>query len=180
MNDVLRSLLLEHDHIRKMLICFDGQLALFERAEPADYDILSDSLAYCKDYLDVWHHPREDRLFEALRQRSPAKAGPLVELDGQHKELARRTAQVVRVFRDVSERGAVRLREDLVRAARELSEAYRHHIAWEEAHFFPALDQTLADEDWHAAQNDAREGGADADSVRNRYPALFRAIEETV
>jgi hemerythrin-like domain-containing protein len=180
MNEVLRSLLLEHEHMRAMLICFDEQLAVFERAEQPDYEILSDSLAYCKDYLDVWHHPREDRLFDLLQQRHPGKAASLADLDDQHRELARRTVQVVRVFRGVAERGAVSLRADLVRMARELSEAYRHHIAWEETRFFPVLERLLEDEDWRAAQNDASLGGPVADPVRNRYPALFRAIEEKV
>jgi hemerythrin-like domain-containing protein len=180
MNNVLQSLLIEHEHIRKMLVCFDGQLAVFERAGQPDYDILSDSLAYCKDYLDVWHHPREDRLLELLRQRDAGKAGSLAELDDQHKGLARSTMQVVRVFKDVAERGAVRLREDLLRSGRELSSAYRHHLAWEEAHFFPALDRALEPGDWEVAQSDASKGEAAAHAVRERYTALFRAIEETV
>jgi hemerythrin-like domain-containing protein len=180
MNNVLRALLIEHEHIRKMLICFDEQLAVFERAEPPDYDILSDSLAYCKDYLDVWHHPREDRLLGLLRQRDAGKVNSLAELDDQHKGLARNTVQVVRVFKDVAERGAVRLREDLLRSGRELANAYRHHLTWEEAHFFPALDRTLEPGDWDVAQSDAARGEAAANAVRNRYPALFRAIEEKV
>ena len=69
MNDVLQSLLSEHDHMRKMLNIFDQQLAIFEKADQPDYEVLSESLAYCKDYLDVWHHPREDRLLDLLRAR---------------------------------------------------------------------------------------------------------------
>ncbi len=180
MNEVLTSLLIEHEHIRKMLVCFDAQLAVFERAEPPDYDILSDSLAYCKDYLDVWHHPREDRLLDLLGRRDAGKAASLAELDDQHKGLAKCTVQVVRVFKDVAERGAVRLREELLRSGCELSNAYRHHLAWEEANFFPALDRTLEPDDWGVAQSDASRCEAAAHAVRNRYPALFRAIAEKI
>lgn len=179
MNDILEALIHEHEHVRRMLDCFDEQLAVFERAGSPDYDVLSDSLAYCKDYLDVWHHPREDRLLEVLRQRNSAEAAALAELGDQHKDLATRTLGMVRVFRDVAERGAVHLREGLLRAGRELSVAYRRHLSWEEAHFFPTLDRTLEPDDWEAARRDASQGEAAARAVRNHYPALFMAIQET-
>jgi len=179
MNDVIQSLLSEHDHMRKMLTSFDEQLAIFENAEQPDYDVLSDSLAYCKDYLDVWHHPREDRLLDLLQERDASKARPLQELDGQHRELAANTSRVVRVFKDVAERGAVHLREDLVRSGRELSGAYRHHILWEEAHFFPVIEKALEAADWEVARHEMAQAAQAIDpvSVRHRYPALFGAIE---
>jgi hemerythrin-like domain-containing protein len=180
MNDVLENLLREHEHVRGMLVRFDEQLTEFEKAGSPDYDILSGSLAYCKDYLDVWHHPREDRLLERLRQRNSGEAAALAELDVQHKELAKRTLEMARVFRDVAERGAVHLREDLLRAGRELSVAYRYHLSWEEAHFFPVLDRTLGPDDWAIAREDASRGDAVARAVKNHYPALFLAIEGTI
>ncbi|HSQ95758.1 MAG TPA: hemerythrin domain-containing protein [Croceibacterium sp.] len=179
MNDVTQSLLLEHDHMRKMLNIFDEQLAVFEQAEQPDYELLSDSLAYCKDYLDVWHHPREDRLLALLQERDPQKAHPLRELDGQHKALAENTLRVVQVFKDVGERGAVHLRDDLVRSGRDLSGEYRHHIRWEEANFFPAVEDSLEAADWETARREMTQAAhaTDPKSVRNRYPALFAAIE---
>jgi len=179
MNDVLQSLLSEHDHMRKMLNIFDQQLAIFEKADQPDYEVLSESLAYCKDYLDVWHHPREDRLLDLLRARKPDRASPLVELEDQHRALARDTSRVVRLFRDVAERGAVYVREDLVGSGRELSRATRHHIQWEEAHFFPVIEQSLEAADWEIAREEMSQAphASDPGSVRLRYPTLFAAIE---
>jgi hemerythrin-like domain-containing protein len=179
MNDVIRSLLFEHDHMRKMLDVFDDQLTIFERAERPDYEILSVSLLYCRDYLDVWHHPREDRLLDLLRQRDARQAGPLLEIEQQHGDLARNTSRVVRVFKDVSERGAVQLREDLVRSGRDLSSAYRHHIQWEEANFFPVIAEALDEADWEIARREMAEAAHATDPrvVHDRYRALFGAIE---
>jgi len=178
MNNVLQSLLSEHDHMRKMLNIFDQQLAIFEKAEQPDYEVLSESLAYCKDYLDVWHHPREDRLLELLQQRDPAKAAPLFELEEQHIGLARDTSRVVQVFRDVAERGSVQLREDLVRSGRQLSGAYRQHIQWEEAHFFPVIERSLGADDWEIASREMAQAphASDRKALGSRYPALFEAI----
>jgi hemerythrin-like domain-containing protein len=179
MNDVTRSLLLEHDHMREMLTIFDEQLMIFEKAGQPDYELLSDSLAYCKDYLGVWHHPREDRLLDLFKKREAQKARSLQELDGQHRTLAEHTSQVVRVFRDVAERGRVHLREDLVSSGRSLSGEYRHHIRWEEANFFPMIEQSLEAADWEVARRDMAKAphATDPNCVRNSYPALFAAIE---
>jgi hemerythrin-like domain-containing protein len=179
MNDVIESLLLEHEHMRKMLDMFDQQLAIFEKAEQPDYDVLSEALAYCKDYLDVWHHPREDRLLDLLNKRDAQKALALRELDGQHRSLAEHTSQVVRVFRDVAERGAVRLREDLVRSGRNLSAEYRQHIHWEETKFFQVVADALEAADWEIARRDLAQAphAGDPASLRSSYPALFATVE---
>jgi hemerythrin-like domain-containing protein len=180
MNEVTRSLLLEHDHMRQILNIFDQQLTIFEQAGQPDYELLSDSLAYCKDYLDVWHHPREDRLLDLLKARDAQKAGSLEELDGQHRTLAEHTSLVVHVFKDVAERGAVHLREDLVRLGGNLSAEYRHHIHWEEANFFPVIQASLDTADWEIAREEMTKAphASDPNSVRNSYPALFAAIAQ--
>ena len=179
MNDALQPFLREHDQIRSMLACFDAQLSIFERAERPDYEVLSESLAYCKDYLDVWHHPREDRLLELLRARNRERAAGLSALGEQHRDLAETTAQVVGIFNDVAQRGAIRLRENLVRRGRELSAAYRRHLDWEEANFFPLAVEGLELPDWEVMRAEAAEAAAAVDPgrVRARFPALFGAIE---
>src|SRR5690606_17217720 len=128
---------------------FDEQLKIFARAEQPDYEILSDSLAYCRDYLDQWHHPREDVMFDLLKARDPDAGAASTDLGDQHKHLAKLTLRVVGIFKDVADRGAVHLREDLVSSGRELSDAYRHHIEWEEENFFPLVEEKLTEADWN-------------------------------
>jgi len=83
------------------------------------------------------------------------------------------------VFRDVAERGSVQLREDLVRSGRQLSGAYRQHIQWEEAHFFPVIERSLGADDWEIASREMAQAphASDPGSVRLRYPTLFAAIQ---
>jgi hemerythrin-like domain-containing protein len=179
MTQALRKLETEHGRIRAMLTQFETQLDLFERAEQPDYEILGGSVAYCREYLDCWHHAREDALLERLRERNPQAAHQCAELEAQHAGLADVTHELVTLFEAVRE-GATVEREGLVRRARNLAGAYHLHLAWEEAHFFPAVEKALRPEDWAAI--DARFAAADdplaTNPVDERYRPLFGAIAD--
>lgn len=181
LRDALQPFLEEHDRIRRMLTCFDAQLAVFERAERPDYEVLSESLAYCRDYLDAWHHPREERMLALLQARSAEKAVAMSALGEQHRDLADTTSRVVAIFNDVAQRGAIRLRENLVRRGRELSTAYLRHLEWEETNLFPLARAVLGPTDWETLDSEAALAAVDghARNVSARYPALFGAVETT-
>src|SRR3546814_1492271 len=87
------TLLTEHQHIRNMLSCFCTQLDAFGQGDRPDYEILSGSIAYCRDYLDQWHHPREDTLLELLQNRDSDRSKALSEIGSQHEELASRSEE---------------------------------------------------------------------------------------
>lgn len=169
----------EHGRIRGMLSCFEKQLDRFERAETPDYEILGGSIAYCQEYLDRWHHPREDALLSLLQVRAPVEARACAALEDQHIDLARATRELVKIFEAV-ERDAQYPRELLVEKGRTLIRDYRRHLDWEETNFFPAVTNHLLTEDWQAIASrfaDAADPLA-PNSVDQRYRALFSAIAD--
>ncbi|MBL28253.1 MAG: hypothetical protein CMM50_11980 [Rhodospirillaceae bacterium] len=179
MTQPIQQLTDEHGRIRGMLSCFEAQLDRFERAERPDYEILEGSIAYCQEYLDRWHHPREDALLELLQRRAPPEAGACAELEELHLRLARTTGEVVKVFEEV-ERDAEYSRARLVEMGRILVDDYRRHLDWEEANFFPALRGHLLPEDWR----EIAPRFADASDpltqspIDQRYRILFSALDE--
>jgi len=179
MTQALNRLNTEHGRIRAMLAQFESQLDLFEQAEQPDYEILAGSVAYCREYLDCYHHAREDALLAHLRERDRPAAERCAELEAQHAGLADVTRELVAIFEAVRE-GATVERERLVGRARKLAEAYHLHLAWEEAHFFPVVEKALRPEDWAAI--DARFAAADdplaTNPVDERYRPLFGAIAD--
>ncbi len=143
----LQILVDEHARIRRVLLCFETELDGFEEAQTPDYEILEGTIAYCREHLDWWHHPREDALLELLRLRAPDAARGCGELDDQHATLARTTGELSRIFRAV-QHDAIYRREELVTQGRAVARGYLDHLEWEEANFFPEVEQNLAPEDW--------------------------------
>lgn len=179
MTQPIQQLTDEHGRIRGMLSCFEAQLELFEQAEQPDYEILEGSIAYCQEYLDRWHHPREDALLDLLQRRAPPEARACADLEGQHSRLARTTGEVVTIFEAV-ERGAEYPRARLVETGRVLVDDYRRHLDWEEAHFFPALRGHLLPEDWQEIAPlfaDASDP-LTQNPIDQRYRVLFSALDE--
>lgn len=174
----VQDLLEEHAMIRTMLFIFGRELAKFGVAEATDYDILEGSIAFCRDCLDRWHHPREDALLSLLRRRNPQAAVVCEALETQHQELARKSRDMVRVFEAV-ERGAFHLRDDLTRLGLRLICEYRNHLDWEEIQFFPAISAFLSEGDFSIIEQRFRTDVLDmwASMADRRYRAVFDALE---
>lgn len=175
---IMQELLSEHDHIRSILRHFKRELEKFAASEAPDYEVLEGSISYCREYLDKWHHPREDALFEAMQRRNAESAAALEEIGAQHGKIAAETATLARIFADVRDRGAVYLREELVNAGRTLGQSYDDHLEWEEARFFPRAAEILTDADWlelaklAAGPGDPLMGKV----VEQRYQSLVRLL----
>jgi hemerythrin-like domain-containing protein len=144
--DILDAIHEDHANMVKMLNALERQLAVFDAGETPDYDIVRGVVDYCLDYPDLYHHPKEDLVFERLKVRDPAAAAEIGDLPGQHAELAVRTRRlqeaVAAVLGDLEvPRG--RLDETL----REFLDAYRQHMNEEERAFLPAARRVLSAED---------------------------------
>lgn len=179
MTQILHVLADEHDRIRRMLDLFDAELSIFGEAEVPDYEILEGSIAYCRAYLDVYHHPKEDILLEHLRSRDPAAGNASAGLRDQHSHLAETTKSIAAVFDAIREGGEYR-RDALVASAHELSAAYRAHLEWEECNFFPLLERRFSAADWAAVGkhfDDAAPPRA-ASSLEDQFRVLFKPVTQ--
>jgi hemerythrin-like domain-containing protein len=130
-----------------LLKALEQEVAVFERAERPDYEVLEAIVVYFQGYPDCCHHPKEDVVFEKLKQREPAAVKTVGDLDAEHVELAERLRNFASVVENVlSEQDMPR--ETLSRAARDFVERARRHMRKEEETFFSAALDALTEEDW--------------------------------
>ena len=178
--DPISILIEEHQRIRAMLSAFGHELELFEQGRQPDYEILGGSIDYCREYLDHWHHPREDALLAILARRAPAQAKACGSLENQHIDLAHATGSLVSIFEAV-ERDAPFLRADLVNRGRALMREYRRHLNWEESEFFPAISKHFSAADFEEAEALFADSSdpLSKNTLDDRYRALFIALERT-
>lgn len=131
----------------RLLDALELQIAVFERAGKPDYDVLRGIADYFFEYPDSCHHPKEDVVFECLRERYPRIASALEDLPSEHRQ----THERARWFRDTV-RALLNdtdiAREAVVRAGRIFIETERRHMTNEEQRFFPLAERTLTPEDW--------------------------------
>lgn len=155
MNDIMKSLRTDHENMTILLDIFEHQLRIFEQGGSPDYEIIDSMLEYCLNYPDLYHHPKEDAIFRALKAKDAEvvrKMGDLETLHSELGELTRRLAAAVRqiLLEHEIDRAAV------VKLANEFVDKYRHHIEAEDTYFFPVAEDILDLEDWNAVDRDLK------------------------
>jgi hemerythrin-like domain-containing protein len=136
----------EHANMAKMLDALERQLAVFDAGETPDYDIVRGVVEYCTGYPELYHHPKEDLVFERLKARDPAAAAEVGDLPGEHGELtvqSRRLQEAVAAVLSDLEVPRGPFDETL----REFLDAYRRHMEMEERAFLPAARRALSADD---------------------------------
>ena len=143
MTDVLDAIHEDHTNMTKMLDALERQLQVFEAGETPDYDIVRGVVEYCTGYPELYHHPKEDQVFERLRAADPAAAAEIPDIPGEHAELTALT----RRFRDAVEAVLNDLevpRGPFDETLRAFLDAYRRHMTMEEDIFMPAARRALS------------------------------------
>ena len=177
MTEVIAALRKEHANISQLLDILERQVAIFDRGEAPDYGIVGAVIDYFQSYPGLYHHPKEDLVYQKLQQRDPAAAERVGDLRKEHEELAARTRDFAIGVQAVLDEAQVS-RVSFEEWARRFIQLQRDHMTREERFFLPAARAALTREDWE----DIRARAADQDDplfgeeVGGRYEALRRNI----
>ncbi len=177
MTDILDAIHEDHINMTRMLDAIERQLAVFDAGEDPDYDIVRGVVDYCIGYPELYHHPKEDLVFERLRAIDPAAAAEIGDLPGEHQVLAALT----RRLRDAVEAVLNDLevpRGPFDETLRAFLDAYRRHMALEESAFLPAARRALSAAELAEidTRRDPREDPLFGASGEQRFAALRRDI----
>lgn len=175
--EVLNRLHKEHADLSRLLDLLDRQLGLFTAGEAADYDMIGAMLQYCMEYPDAVHHPKEDLVYGILRGRDPVLAAEVGDLEEEHRSLAEMTLSLSALIELARAEEPVN-REQVHNLTRDFIHRYRHHIAREELHVFPAARQVLSQDDW--AEIDAKLGDKDDPLFGEVVADYFQALREDI
>lgn len=147
MPEVIQSILREHRTIREVLDVLEAQIDLFERAEQTDYELIREIVDYLRTFPDLYHHPKEDLIFQRLKARDAASVRPFGNLEALHEEISERLGDFSRAISRVM-MGVEVPRDALVSLARGFISGERNHMDAEEEHFLPVAEEKLSAADW--------------------------------
>jgi branched-chain amino acid transport system ATP-binding protein len=107
-------------------------------------------LDYVDTYVDRVHHPKEDEyLFRVLRERDPAAAGVIEQLEREHRDGPQYRDRVRQMGRDYEQGKSVN-EPEFFAALASFTEHLRAHMRLEETTVMPAAQKALKPEDWQA------------------------------
>lgn len=160
-----------------LLDLLEAELAIYRQGGIPDFDLMRDVMDYTTAYPERYHHPKEDLIFEKIREKGGEGADLARDLIEEHRkgeELSNRFAEAL---------GNVALEAEIPRQrfeelAREFLEFSRAHMEKEEETLLPLAERVLGDEDW--AEIDAGlvapEDPLFGEKLDERYRALYESL----
>ena len=176
----------DHRNIRELLGLLARELDAVGDASGGNFELMRDIMIYMTRYPDRTHHPKEDLMFERMRERgvAPDTEGTIEKLLREHAALAEKG----NAFRDMLVSvvdGALVEREALVAAGRDYAEFLGYHATLEDETVFVVAVELLDEADWSAiekafeAQSDPVFGPVVQHEFRTLYEHIIRNNEES-
>ncbi len=167
----------DHRNFARLLDLLNEQLVLIQDEALSDFDLVLDMVEYIESYPDLFHHPKEDAIFDYYLEQGYEGGEALRELMQEHKQLKAMTA----ALRDSVEailHDAMVERHRVVEQLGEYIREQRQHLDREEAHIFPLLRQTLSEEEWSQieAQLPIATDPLFGEQVQRQFEALYDRI----
>ena len=182
MSTVMSELHQDHRNIREILDLLSRELDAVNDASGGNFELMRDIMIYMTRYPDHTHHPKEDLMFERMRERgiAPDTETTIAKLLREHVALAEKG----NLFRDMLigvVDGALVERDGLVAAGRDYVEFLRYHVRLEDETVFLEAQKLLDDADW-AAVRKAFEAQVDpvfGPAVGHEFESLYDHIRES-
>lgn len=144
---LIDSLRRDHADMELLLKVLEQEIAVFDRSDRPDFDIIEGIVDYFRSYPAQCHHPKEDLLFAELKARDPERAAGIIDIEAEHGQAARRLERFARLVGEVLDDQPI-ARGVLDAAVREFVEHERRHMQLEERELLPNALASLHAEDW--------------------------------
>lgn len=140
--ELLRELREDHRNMAIVLNLLDDVIKQASIGEDPDFELVGEIMRYMTVYPDAVHHPKEDIMYERLRQEREDLAEGLDDVTVDHAAIAELGSQLRDDIEAINAGTAVR-REKLIGDAINYVQRLRKHMMWEEEDLFGRLDEML-------------------------------------
>lgn len=170
-------LIREHRNISLLLLMLDSYFAAMGSGDDVDERLLSDAMTYMTEYVDAFHHAKEQLAVDAVANRSRAIGGVRAELEEQHRRIGE-AGGWLRATLEQALRDQPILRRRLIAVGLSYTAEMRRNMDLEERSVFPALVEVLDADAWRLidARLSPRPDPLFGEAVHQRYAELFREL----
>jgi len=147
MADLLKQLLADHANFARAIHALAHQAELTRTGQRPDFQVVNGIVAYFRDYAQRVHHPKEDLLYNTLKDRAPTNTRGIYDLLATHAGLPARLEEVEGAAA-VLERDSRASGQDFRHKVHDFAAYELAHMKQEEAEFLPYALKWLRPEDW--------------------------------
>jgi len=173
----------DHIHLEKVFKILDQQVELLSSDASPDYYLMADITNYIQHYPDLIHHPKEDLVYDILKQRNKEAAEVVEQLQNEHLTLPSETIKLHKLLEKVISSVLLVSREEIQNQVKDFLDNERKHMDLEEEIIYPLIKGTLTEEDWSnletlEAKTHQKADPLFSDSVEACYENLYQSIKK--
>ncbi len=147
MHSFIGDLRREHGEIITLMKILSAEVHRIAGDEVPNYRVMHDILFYMTRYPDLFHHPKEELLFDRLLERTDEPRELIAQLRDEHVEIAAKGTRLLELLRSVLSEQVVSQRE-IYAALNDYVRGQRFHISNEETDVFRLAEDHLTEADW--------------------------------
>jgi hemerythrin-like domain-containing protein len=177
MSTTLDNLHQEHINTAKLMGVLENQIKLFQENGDINLQLIRDITEYIISYPDLYHHPKEDLVFELLRHKDKEIETVINHLLEDHKTLTDSAINLTRVLSKLKDNDNAKR---LIKPLQNYVDLTRSHMDIEETKVFPKADELLSEEDWQQIEEgfNSAEDPLFGKVIHKRYENTFNSIIE--
>lgn len=132
----------DHRNMAVVLNLLDTLVEEMEAGKDPDFELFDEIMRYMTVYPDAVHHPKEDVVYEQLRQKRPDLSEHLDHVPDDHNDIAHLGSLLRDEIEAVNAGAAVR-RDKMIEDTAAYISRLRNHMQWEEEDLFKRIDKML-------------------------------------
>ena len=178
-NYILDLLHQDHLNISRLLDIFEKQIDIMHMGEDPNYRLLQDIMHYMGHYPDAFHHPREEKIFEKIKNNNADIDDIVKRLADEHLKMAEQCVNITDKLTEIFN-GSIVSMAAIYELSKDYLELMRNHINSEESELFPQVKELLSEQDWQ----DINESVSHIDdplfgkTVEDFYQYLYSCIQQ--
>ena len=139
---LMKELREDHRNMATVLDLLDGLVEQASAVQDPDFELFEEIMRYRTVYPEAVQHPKEDVVYQQLRDRRPDLAEGLDDVPTDHEEIAE-LGSALRDDVEAINAGAAVRREKLIDDTLSYTNRLRNHMGWEERDLFKRVDSML-------------------------------------
>lgn len=147
MHNILYALRTDHRNFTRLLTFLEENLALLCAGQRPDYTALLAAVDYLQSYGDLYHHPKEDLLYEVYLEGDGRQHNAMTCMVEEHHGLRHHTQQLKQALEGLLHDALVS-KPVLINQLHAYIAQQRRHLHTEEVEVFPLLQAQLSAAEW--------------------------------
>lgn len=180
MNQLMKDLYREHKGLKKLLEFLQVKLHMLEKDLPIKYRLIEDTLDYIENYLNIYHHPKEDIIYNYIIEHGLDTKEYFAKTVKEHIQIGYIVEPLNATLRSIL-LDIITPKEVTIEQLSNFIQAQQAHLQYEESLIFPLAEAILDEKDWAIIEqsvpvqiNDPLFG----ENVRAEYEDLYHRLRE--